>query len=100
MVERKIGEVFRCATGDMVVCVKDEGMCKGCIHAKDRNCRQDKLIGVCSSHVRKDKTSVIFRKIDTDRTIADDIVILERIAEEYPGKTINNIIAQLKSRLS
>lgn len=72
MIERKIGEIFRCATGDTVVCVKDEGMCKGCIHVKDRNCRQDKLIGVCSSHVRKDKTSVIFRKIGINRTIADD----------------------------
>lgn len=89
MVERKIGEIFKCKAGDTVVCVKDEGMCKGCIHVKDRNCRQDKLIGVCSSHVRKDKTSVVFRKIGTNGTIADDIVVLERIAEEYPGKTID-----------
>lgn len=31
-------------------------------------------------------------------SISDKIYILEKVAEEYPGKTIENIIAQLEAR--
>lgn len=103
MIERKIGEVFRCATGDMVVCVKShqEASCRGCIyaHCACAMCGHDDLSGICSARKRKDGNDVIFMKI-RKTSLANDIELLERIAEEYPGKTIENIIAQLKSRLS
>ena len=104
MVERKIGEIFKCKAGDTVVCerISPRLKCKGCIYADKSElvCRADELIGACHPLMRSDGNSVIFRKIGINGTIADDIVVLERIAEEYPGKTIDNIIAQLKSRLS
>ena len=102
--ERKIGEIFECATGDMVVCerVSPRLKCKGCIYAdkSESVCRADELIGACHPLMRSDGRSVIFKRIVTDRTLAGDIATLKRIAEEYPCKTIENVIAQLGSRLS
>lgn len=45
-------------------------------------------------------TMLFSKKIVTDRTLAGDIATLKRIAKEYPCKTIENVIAQLESRLS
>ena len=101
--ERKIGEIFECATGDMVICerVLLRLKCKGCIYAdkSESVCRADELIGACHPLMRSDGRSVIFKRIVTDRTLAGDIATLKRIVKEYPGKTIENVIAQLKSRL-
>lgn len=76
MIERKIGEVFKCMTGETVMCVKDtSGMCKGCIHVKDKNCRQDKAIGLCSMSMRKDKTSVVFIKVNKHWSSGNSVCI-------------------------
>ena len=108
--ERKIGEIFECATGDMVVCERVSprlGWCKGCIYSVNdgnngsQRCADDKSLGSsCTAFTRSDGYNVVFKKIVTDRTLAGDIATLKRIAKEYPGKTIENVIAQLESRLS
>lgn len=107
--ERKIGEIFECATGDMVVCERVSprlGWCRGCIYSvNDGNngsqcCNDDKSLGSCAAFTRSDGCNVVFKRIVTDRTLAGDIATLKRIVKEYPCKTIENVIAQLESRLS
>lgn len=101
MVERKIGEVFTCMTGQLVMCVKSSEMsCRGCIYCNNGMCSYDKSTGGCSPRKRSDGNSVIFQAVITKPSLAKDISTLERIAKEYPGKTIENIIVQLKSRLN
>ena len=56
------------------------------IYPLDANSRTTKRIG--------DKTMTVAEYI---RLVAQ-IAILKEIAEEYPGKTIENIIAQLEAR--
>ena len=45
-----------------------------------------------------DDKSVIFRKIETDEIITDNIIILKKIAKEYPGKTIEDIIQLIEAK--
>ena len=104
--ERKIGEIFECATGDMVVCERVSprlGWCKGCIYSassgSESECGDDKSLGSCAAFTRSDGYNVVFKRIVTDRTLAGDIATLKRIVKEYPGKTIENVIAQLEGRL-
>lgn len=99
--ERKIGEVFTCMTGQLVMCVKSSEMsCRGCIYCGNGICSHDKSIGNCSPRKRSDGNSIIFQVVNTRPSLAKDISTLERIAKDYPGKTIDNIIVQLKSRLN
>ena len=101
MIERKIGEVFKCITGETVMCVKSPEMsCRGCIYCSNCICSYDKSTGPCSPNKRSDGNSVIFQVVNTRPSLAKDINTLERIAEDYPGKTIENIIEQLRSRLN
>ena len=100
---REIGEIFECKTGDIVVC--EEALlyypCIGCIYegTNEPHCQStDKSIGECFHLRRSDDKSVIFRKIETDEIITDNIVILKKIAKEYPGKTIEDIIKQIEAR--
>ena len=64
---RQIGEVFKCQTGDTVICEKISPPleCRGCIYADNSElaCRADATIGTCSPALRNDNNSVIFRKI-------------------------------------
>ena len=65
-IERKIGEVFKCATGDMVVCERAirETSCLGCMYAdSDFRACTDESIGKCTKYMRSDGIHVVFRKI-------------------------------------
>lgn len=64
--------------------------------------RHFNVTGNCHSSNRPDGIGVIFVRVpytETHDGIEKSIDMLEKIAKEYPGKTVENIIAQLKSRL-
>lgn len=52
----------------------------------------------CFDYERQDGQDSMF-VIDAEPDMAEDIRTLERIAKDYPAKTIENIIYQLKTRL-
>ena len=61
------------------------------------------VTGLCS-RARSDGQDVIFAKIEETMitseytTLEAQIAVLKEVAEEYPGKTIENIIAQMEAR--
>lgn len=61
--EFKVGEVFQCGLIKLkCVHAKKEGCCDSC-YFKYRQCSDD-IVGLCSSYSRKDKTDVIFIKVE------------------------------------
>lgn len=86
----KIGETTS-YKGIRVKCVEHKG-CNQCLFCCP--CADFK----CDPTERKDKTDVIFVAVNETDEIAKDIETLERIAKEYRGRTIENIIENLKQR--
>ena len=105
--ERKIGEVFK-FNDDVKLKVIENNTCDGCYFYTPDNCdclgkRMYDVTGLCS-RARSDGQDVIFAKIEETMTtpeyarLVERIVVLKEIAKEYPGKTIENIIAQMEAR--
>lgn len=100
MVERKIGEIFRCEFGKMVMCVEAQhDQCVGCAYAGTWACSYDHMLGPCSPIVRDDNKSVIFIDVGEGH-IEIDIAVLSRLADEYPNQTLENVTTCLKVKLS
>lgn len=102
MVERKIGEIFETADGRLAMCVKsDANTCeKKCIFLHDCDgCKNIQVRGYCTSRKRCDSNSVIFVRVTNTNALERDINTLERLIKEYPYKTMENVLVQLKSRL-
>lgn len=96
MIERKVGEIFKCQSGKTVMCVSaTNDFCKGCVYAKDLRCGQDKTLGRCSASMRSDNKRVIFIKVESD--IVQGLEVLEKLANKYPGKTIEYILEDFKN---
>ena len=105
--ERKIGEVFK-FNDDVKLKVIENNTCDGCYFYTPDKCdclgkRMYDVTGLCS-RARSDGQDVIFAKIEETMTtpeyarLVERIVVLKEIAKEYPGKTIENIIAQMEAR--
>ena len=105
--ERKIGEVFK-FNDDVKLKVIENNTCSGCYFYEPDKCdclqkRMYDVTGLCS-RARSDGQDVIFAKIEETMTtpeyarLVERIVVLKEIAQEYPGKTIENIIAQMEAR--
>ena len=106
--ERKIGEVFK-FNDDVKLKVIENNTCGGCYFYTPDNCdclvkRMYDVTGFCILS-RSDGQSVIFAKIEDKTMITSEyttleaqIAVLKEVAEEYPGKTIENIIAQMEAR--
>ena len=105
--ERKIGEVFK-FNDDVKLKVIENNTCGGCYFYEPDKCdclqkRMYDVTGLCS-RARSDGQDVIFAKIEETMTTPEyarleaQIAVLREVAEEYPGKTIENIIVQLEAR--
>ena len=105
--ERKIGEVFK-FNDDVKLKVIENNTCDGCYFYTPDKCdclgkRMYDVTGLCS-RARSDGQDVIFAKIEETMTTPEyarleaQIAVLREVAEEYPGKTIENIIAQMEAR--
>ena len=106
--QRKIGEVFK-FKDDVKLKVIENDTCDGCYFYNPDNCdclqkRMYDVTGLCSL-ARSDDQSVIFAKIEDKTMITSEyttleaqIAVLKEVAEEYPGKTIENIIVQMEAR--
>ena len=105
--ERKIGEVFK-FNDDVKLKVIENNTCDGCYFYEPDKCdclqkRMYDVTGLCS-RARSDGQDVIFAKIEETMTTPEyarfeaQIAVLKEVAEEHPGKTIENIIAQLEAR--
>lgn len=105
--ERKIGEVFK-FNDDVKLKVIENNTCGGCYFYEPDKCdclqkRMYDVTGLCS-RARSDGQDVIFAKIEETMITSEytrleaQIAVLREVAEEYPGKTIENIIVQLESR--
>ena len=105
--ERKIGEVFK-FNDDVKLKVIENYTCDGCYFYEPDKCdclqkRMSDVTGLCSI-ARSDGQDVIFAKIEETMitseytTLEAQIAVLKEVAEEYPGKTIENIIAQMEAR--
>ena len=105
--ERKIGEVFK-FNDDVKLKVIENNTCGGCYFYEPDKCdclqkRMYDVTGFCSLS-RSDGQSVIFAKIEETMTTPEyarleaQIAVLREVAEEYPGKTIENIIVQMEAR--
>lgn len=105
--EKQVGEIFTDENGSLILC-KEGYKCTDCCYCNmsftyleclaDKNCANNS----CLSDERKDGKGVIFKRITDSNSIqlVRDFQTLERIAKEYPGKTLENVIAQLKSRFN
>lgn len=59
---RAIGEIFElCGIKLQVV---ENNTCCGCYFVNDRRCIRKSISGYCSAAVRKDKKSIIFKRIN------------------------------------
>ena len=105
--ERKIGEVFK-FNDDVKLKVIENNTCGGCYFYEPDKCdclqkRMYDVTGLCS-RARSDGQDVIFAKIEETMTTPEyarleaQIAVLREVAEEYPGKTIENIIVQMEAR--
>ena len=85
------------------MCVKSKSAntCEKCIFIHDYlGCINVQVRGYCSPRKRCDGNSVIFVSVtNTNALLERDINTLERLIEEYPCKTMENVLAQLKSIL-
>ena len=101
--ERKIGEVFE-FNGVRLQAVEAKDLtCNSCYFSNYKCCYIK-----CMPLERKDKKNVMFKKFDCNITI-DEILsrvelrkklcVLKEVANEYSGKTIDNIIVQIESRI-
>lgn len=105
--ERKVGEIFTDKSGSMILC-KEGHKCADCCYCNmsftHLECLADKKLddSSCLPDERKDRKDVIFKRITDSNSIllVRDFRTLERIAKEYPGKTLENVIMQLKSRFN
>ena len=63
--EFKIGEVFQCGLIKLR-CEESKSCCNGCFLFNLTNCQEATSVftGSCLSRIRKDKTDVIFVKVD------------------------------------
>ena len=105
--ERKIGEVFK-FNDDVKLKVIENNTCGGCYFYEPDKCdclqkRMYDVTGLCS-RARSDGQDVIFAKIEETMTTPEyarleaQIAVLKEVVEEYPGKTIENVIAQMEAR--
>ena len=102
--ERNIGEVFN-FNDDVKLKVIENNTRDGCYFYTPDNCDcLYDVTGLCS-RARSDGQDVIFAKIEETMitseytTLEAQIAVLKEVAEEYPGKTIENVIVQLETRL-